>query len=70
MELKQEFHYLHSLKNIDDKKREQLTQELIDVYKDITVQNEEKGKRASELIIANLELDFQTEEKKIGQPNW
>ncbi len=31
---------------------------------DLTYENEEKGKRAAELIIANKELDFQNEEKE------
>lgn len=56
--------YLDSLIGIDNKKREQLKQELVNAYEEIAIQNEEKGKRAAELIIANLELDFQTEEKK------
>ncbi|WP_432410674.1 ATP-binding protein [Rasiella sp. SM2506] len=60
-ELQQEF--LSSIKDIDDKKRTQLEQELMLAIQGVSLQNEEKAKRAAELIIANLELKFLNEEK-------
>ena len=62
-ELQSNFNYLNILKDIDAAKRMQLEQELAAALQEIAFLNEEKGKRASELIIANLELKFETEEK-------
>ncbi|MEB8329025.1 ATP-binding protein [Flavobacteriaceae bacterium KMM 6897] len=60
-ELQQEF--LSSITDIDAKKRLQLEQELMIAIQGVSLQNEEKAKRAAELIIANLELKFLNEEK-------
>lgn len=60
-ELQQEF--LSSINDIDPKKRKQLEQELVIAIQGVSLQNEEKAKRAAELIIANLELKFLNEEK-------
>jgi len=62
-ELQKECYYLNAIKDIDNGKRIQLEQELVDAHKEIAFQNEEKGKRAAELIIANLELKYESEEK-------
>jgi len=62
-ELQHEFGYLKSLKDIDDERLHQLQKELEEAIKLIAFQNEERGKRAAELIVANLELAFQNEEK-------
>lgn len=60
-ELQQDF--LSSIKDIDNKKRNLLEQELMIAIQGVSLQNEEKAKRAAELIIANLELKFLNEEK-------
>ena len=60
--LQQEF--LISIKHIDDKRRKQLKQELIIAIQGVSLKNEEKAKRAAELIFANLELKFMNEEKE------
>ena len=62
-ELQSNLNYLNSLKNIDAARRMQLEQELAAALQEIAFQNEEKGKRAAELILANLKLKFETEEK-------
>jgi signal transduction histidine kinase len=62
-ELQSNFNYLNLLKDIDAAKRMQLEQELAAAHKEIAFQNEEKGKRAAELILTNLQLKFETEEK-------
>lgn len=61
VELQQEF--LSSIKDIEPKKRKRLGQELKIAIQGVSLQNEEKAKRAAELIIANLELKFLNEEK-------
>jgi len=63
-ELQREFYSLNAIKDIDSAKRIQLEQELAVAYKEISLQNEEKGKRAAELIIANLKLKYDNEEKE------
>ncbi|WAC01851.1 diguanylate cyclase [Lacinutrix neustonica] len=60
-ELQQEF--LISIKDIDDKKRVLLMQELAIALQGISLENQEKAKRAAQLIIANLEVKFLNEEK-------
>lgn len=60
-ELQQEF--LSTIKDIDPIKRTKLEQELMIAIQGVSLQNEEKAKRAAELIIANLELKFLNEEK-------
>jgi signal transduction histidine kinase/CheY-like chemotaxis protein len=51
-ELKNEFYFLNSIKDIDNSKRVRLEQELAIALKEIAIQNEEKEKRAAELIEA------------------
>jgi PAS domain S-box-containing protein len=48
---------------IDITKRKQANLKLEKQNKELSFQNEEKGKRAAELVIANKELSFQNEEK-------
>ncbi|MBJ7882795.1 ATP-binding protein [Gelidibacter salicanalis] len=60
-ELEQEF--LSSIKDLDLNKRIQLKQELAIALQGISLENDEKTKRATELIIANLEVKFLNEEK-------
>lgn len=60
-ELQHEF--LNSIEDIDPKRRVLLGQELMIAMQGVSLQNEEKAKRAAELIIANLELKFMNEEK-------
>lgn len=55
--------FLRSIKDIDAKRRIQLKQELAIALRGISLQNEEKAKRAAELIIAHLEIKFLNEEK-------
>jgi len=55
--------FLSSIKDIDANRRTQLGQELRIAIQGVSLQNEEKAKRAAKLIIANLELKFLNEEK-------
>jgi PAS domain-containing protein len=62
-ELQHEFSYLNALKDADASKRKVLERELAQNLQEIATQNEDKEKRAAELITANLELIFQSKEK-------
>ena len=55
--------FLNSIKDIDESKRKQIERELIIALKGISLENEEKARRAAEIIIANLEVKFLNEEK-------
>ncbi len=55
--------FLRSIKDVDTNKRIQLKQELAIALRGISLENEEKAKRAAELIIAQLEIKFLNEEK-------
>ena len=55
--------FLSSIKDIDSNKLRQIERELITALQGISLENEEKARRAAELIIANLEIKFLNEEK-------
>jgi hypothetical protein len=59
--IQQEF--LFSLKDLDINRQSQLRQELAIALRAISLENQEKSKRAAELILANLEVKFLNEEK-------
>lgn len=56
--------FLNSIKGIDTNKRRQLNEELENALHNISLENLEKAKRASQLILANLEIKFLSEEKE------
>jgi hypothetical protein len=61
--LQQDFSYFKSLKNIDDSKRNQLKKELSTAMKKIISLNRKAEKLAAKLIITNLNVKFEDNEK-------